>query len=1057
MKEILITSSVLIAVLLLLRVIFAKKVSRVLIYSAWALVALRLLIPVQIGQLNFSVLTAARPVVEAVEEQVKDAVLGTTPQAAYRDQVEHYIEKDQTVFVPQVQEQIRQELAQGNQMPDQIYDKIQQQFPEQEILTPEGQETVAVLVGMENTTRLHNAGMVLTTIWIVGIVAMAVWFVVVNTIYSRKLKKDRQTLEVDCPLTVYVSENAVSPCLVGLFHPAIYLTPECAADETTRRHVLTHEQTHYAHKDHIWSVVRCVCLCIYWFDPLVWVAAWFSRRDCELACDEGALKRLGEGERIAYGRSLLDVVSHASAPAHLMETATAMNETKKQLKERVNFIVKKPKISLIAAICMVIVCAIVAGCAAAGPGSNWKKMEKQIKEDAVKFFSTKDSTCQPEDVRLRLISQFDDTYVMFVDVPFLCYLTDIETEQINGLEFRYSSSQRMYVYKGGSFTRLKEAYEAGQLNDRQLQKVWEDYRGYKMQPPQTDNQPTGSKPSGGVPEPGPTNPPQAFKQVYLLTQIHTEMEESSGTRNAVLSYDDKWNLTDYVIYHYESEMWRNRVETNTEERTIKVYSQYSALLEEYTYDAEGKLVKQIEYINEKRRNETEYFYDAAGRLLKEETLKWNGVENVPSGQQERILVYDADGKLQTESYYMVLLSNGEPTPNSCIRTLHCVYQYNGRGELSRMEQYNGVNQLIGYTVYSYGEAMRTITEKEYSGKGVLGQTTITLYDPAGNPVQMIVDDGNYVKTTTYTYQMVQVPWDFIAPQIDELTNMEMFVIPQSIAPSEPEPSTPSKPTEPQNMPFEVKSVTASVFPEYDYGNGYPIALIINSKAGIEAHLSRLGYPEYLPIMEAAEQYDDAFFESHSLILVWNTPGSSSNRYRVNTVTRMAEDEIEIKIYRQEQEDGVQDTVSTLFFLEIAEKISEKTVTNVQYLYEPANPGGSTEPDHNDQPGEPMNAVFNTKNIVRITFYAYYGQGKGSDVPAENMAEIIHWLNSFTVGEKAPAILPPGTGTYQVEIAYADGTVVKQSLDIISINDVTYYLNSDPWPEILDKIISVISL
>ena len=59
MKEILITSSVLIAVLLLLRLIFAKKVSRVLIYSAWGLVALRLLIPVQIGELDFSVLTLA--------------------------------------------------------------------------------------------------------------------------------------------------------------------------------------------------------------------------------------------------------------------------------------------------------------------------------------------------------------------------------------------------------------------------------------------------------------------------------------------------------------------------------------------------------------------------------------------------------------------------------------------------------------------------------------------------------------------------------------------------------------------------------------------------------------------------------------------------------------------------------------------------------------------------------------------------------------------------------------------------------------------------------------
>lgn len=101
-----------------------------------------------------------------------------------------------------------------------------------------------------------------------------------------------------------------------------------------------------------------------------------------------------------------------------------------------------------------------------------------------------------------------------------------------------------------------------------------------------------------------------------------------------------------------------------------------------------------------------------------------------------------------------------------------------------------------------------------------------------------------------------------------------------------------------------------------------------------------------------------------------------------------------------------------------------------------------------QPAEPVDAVFNTKNIVRITFYAYYGGGKGSDVSAENMAEIINWLNSFTVGEKAPDILPPGTGTRQVEIEYADGTVIKRSLDTITIDGVIYYLDSDPWPEIL---------
>lgn len=372
MKEILITSSVLIAVLLLLRVIFAKKVSRMLIYSAWALVALRLLIPVQIGQLDFSMLTAAKPVIEAVDERVEDAILGTAPEKSYEYHIQHYIEKDPSVFIPEVQEQIQQEISQGTQTQEEIFEKIQQEFPEQEILTPEGQETVQMLVGMENATRLHNADTIVATIWLAGIAIMAIWFTIVNLRYSRMLRRNREKMDCDSPIPVYVSERVGSPCLVGFFRPAIYLTPESAEDPTVLRHVLTHELTHYAHKDHIWSVVRCVCLCVYWFDPLVWVAAWFSRRDCELACDEGALKRLGEGERIAYGKSLLDVVSHASTPANLMQTATSMNETKKQLKERVNFIVKKQKISIIAAVCMVIVCAIVAGCAAAGPTNGEK-------------------------------------------------------------------------------------------------------------------------------------------------------------------------------------------------------------------------------------------------------------------------------------------------------------------------------------------------------------------------------------------------------------------------------------------------------------------------------------------------------------------------------------------------------------------------------------------------------------------------------------------------------------------------------------------------------------
>lgn len=106
-----------------------------------------------------------------------------------------------------------------------------------------------------------------------------------------------------------------------------------------------------------------------------------------------------------------------------------------------------------------------------------------------------------------------------------------------------------------------------------------------------------------------------------------------------------------------------------------------------------------------------------------------------------------------------------------------------------------------------------------------------------------------------------------------------------------------------------------------------------------------------------------------------------------------------------------------------------------------------------------NTVFDTENIARITFYAYYGHGKGSDVPAENMAEITNWLSTFTVdkNKKLEDIVPPGTNTHYVEIEYLDGTVVKQGLDTISVDGVTYYLNHADAPDCFSEIISKTSI
>ena len=123
-------------------------------------------------------------------------------------------------------------------------------------------------------------------------------------------------------------------------------------------------------------------------------------------------------------------------------------------------------------------------------------------------------------------------------------------------------------------------------------------------------------------------------------------------------------------------------------------------------------------------------------------------------------------------------------------------------------------------------------------------------------------------------------------------------------------------------------------------------------------------------------------------------------------------------------------------------------------------------DHNTESTESTNengtnnqeiAIFNTKNIKRITFYAYYGSGKGSDVPAEHLGEITTWLDSFTIDKEVPELIPPGTNTIHVEIEYLDGTIVKKGLDTTTVDGITYYIKGDTAPKCYEEIISKTSL
>ena len=174
-------------------------------------------------------------------------------------------------------------------------------------------------------------------------------------------------------MPVYVSEEAETPCMFGLFRPTIYLTPETVENEEKLRHVLEHELTHYYHGDYITAPLRCLALALHWYNPLVWWAAKASRLDGELACDEGTIARLGEGERSSYGVTLIQMTCEHPKLSDVMLTATTMSGSKASIKERIRCIAQKPHMAALTVAVVVLTALIAVGCTFTGASQGLSK------------------------------------------------------------------------------------------------------------------------------------------------------------------------------------------------------------------------------------------------------------------------------------------------------------------------------------------------------------------------------------------------------------------------------------------------------------------------------------------------------------------------------------------------------------------------------------------------------------------------------------------------------------------------------------------------------------
>ena len=128
-------------------------------------------------------------------------------------------------------------------------------------------------------------------------------------------------LGVARPVRALESAQAPVPMTWGTVKPVVLLPESARTWPPARLHaVLLHELIHVRRHDLLAQLAAQAACCLYWFHPLVWLAARQLRKERETACDDAVLS-IGvsapdyAGHLLEMARALVDRRSLADAPA----------------------------------------------------------------------------------------------------------------------------------------------------------------------------------------------------------------------------------------------------------------------------------------------------------------------------------------------------------------------------------------------------------------------------------------------------------------------------------------------------------------------------------------------------------------------------------------------------------------------------------------------------------------------------------------------------------------------------------------------------------------------
>ncbi|MDF2926376.1 MAG: antirepressor regulating drug resistance protein [Paenibacillaceae bacterium] len=328
--EMSLAAAVAVVVIALFRQAFGRRLPRIFSYALWALVLVRLVVPVALPS-AFSIFNALSvPETLLTQSMMQTDRLPGAADGGNRIPAEETVPGNAAASKAAEAEGIpgmadtagKETAAPSGDVTDRSATGIKLSGDEAGLSAPGTELSGAVTHpaaaadSSAGTARLAHAA---ARIWLIGAAAFLLLAVCAYIRASRRFREavlykndkpvaaSHQLAGLRRRVRVYVSDRAQAPVVCGLMKARIILSPQLAesCSEEELQQILVHELIHIRRFDYLIKPFGLMVLCVHWFNPFVWAAFFLSQKDMELACDEKVISLFERDIRSEYANVLI--------------------------------------------------------------------------------------------------------------------------------------------------------------------------------------------------------------------------------------------------------------------------------------------------------------------------------------------------------------------------------------------------------------------------------------------------------------------------------------------------------------------------------------------------------------------------------------------------------------------------------------------------------------------------------------------------------------------------------------------------------------------------------